>query len=112
MYGKYTLNPVGKTEFHWDLKARDAQTMLSSQVHSAKSGAESSIQECRVNCVDDARYERRAAADSKSYFILTTVNGEVIGTSQMYSSDALRDKAIASCKESGPVATMNYGAIR
>jgi len=28
MNGKYVLNLVGTSEFHWSLKARNAQTML------------------------------------------------------------------------------------
>ena len=112
MHSKYTLHSSGTTQFHWDLKARDAQTMLSSQVYEAKAGAETGIASCRLNSADDARYERLTTRDSKSYFVLKAANGETIGTSQMYPSEATRDKAIASCKVSGPLAKLTYSATR
>jgi uncharacterized protein YegP (UPF0339 family) len=107
MNGKYTLHPTG-TEFHWVLKARDAQTMLSSQMYSAKASAEEGIAACRINSAIDARYERLAAHDKRPYFVLRAANGEIIGASQIYSTDAGREKGIALCKESGPLATIAY----
>ena len=43
MNGKYTVNTVGTSEFQWNLKARDAQTMLSGKVYPAKADAETVI---------------------------------------------------------------------
>ena len=112
MHSKYTLHAVGTSQYHWSLKARDAQTMLSSQVYEARAGAETGIESCRVNSPDDARYERLTTRDERSYFVLKAANGEVIGTSQMYPSPAALEKAIASCKESGPVAKIAYAMTR
>jgi hypothetical protein len=112
MHGKYTLHSSGTTQFHWDLKAPDAQTMLSSQVYEARAGAETGIASCRLNSSDEARYERLTTRDSKSYFVLKAVNGEIIGTSQMYPSVATRDKAIASCQASGPLSKTTYSTTR
>ncbi len=112
MHSKYTLHSVGTTQFHWNLTARDAQTMLSSQVYEAKAGAETGIESCRVNSPDDARYERLTARDERRYFVLRAANGEIIGPSQMYPTLVALEKGIASCKESGPKATMAYSATR
>jgi len=38
MSGKYLLHPAGDAQFHWDLKAANAQTILSSQMYKAKAG--------------------------------------------------------------------------
>ena len=108
MHGKYTVNTVGTSEFHWNLKARDAQTMLSSRVYAARAGAETGIESCRINSPDDARYERLASSDTRYYFLLKTENGELIGTSETYPSAVAREKAIATCKEVGPIATAGY----
>jgi uncharacterized protein YegP (UPF0339 family) len=105
MAGKYLLHPAGASQFHWDLKAGNSQTILSSQMYAAKDGAETGIQSCRTNSGDEARYERLASKASEPYFVLKAGNGEIIGTSQMYSSDSARDQGIASCKENGPSAT-------
>lgn len=104
MTGKYVLHPAGESQFHWDLKAANAQTILSSQMYTAKAGAETGIQSCRNNSADEVRYTRLSSKDSKPYFVLKSGNGEIIGTSQMYSSEAARDEGIVSCKENGPTA--------
>jgi len=102
MSGKYLLHPAGDAQFHWDLKAGNAQTILSSQLYKAKAGAESGIESCRNNSGDEVRYTRMVSEKNQPYFVLKSGNGEIIGTSQMYSSEAARDAGVASCKENGP----------
>ena len=112
MHGKYTLHPVGDSNFHWELKARDAQTLLSSEIYTARAGAETGMASCRENSKDEARYERLFAHDKRPYFVLRAANGEIIGTSQMYTSVAAREKGIATCKESAPLALLTYAPVR
>jgi uncharacterized protein YegP (UPF0339 family) len=104
MTAKYQLHAAGASQFHWDLKAGNSQTILSSQMYAAKAGAETGIQSCRTNSGDEARYERLVSKATEPYFVLKAGNGEIIGTSQMYSSDSARDQGISSCKENGPTA--------
>jgi uncharacterized protein YegP (UPF0339 family) len=110
MSGKYVLHPAGAGQFHWDLKAGNAETILSSQMYIAKQGAETGIESCRSNSSDEARYARLTSTDAKPYFVLKAGNGEVIGTSQMYGSDSARDHGIASCKANGPLASLQDDA--
>ena len=104
MSGKYVLHLAGASQFHWDLTAANAKTILSSQIYTAKSGAETGIESCRANSADDAHYARLTSSKNQPYFVLKAGNGEIIGTSQMYSSAAARDQGIASCQEHGPKA--------
>ena len=104
MTGKYLLHPAGDAQFHWDLKAGNAQTILSSQMYTAKAGAETGIESCRNDSGDEVRYTRLTSKDTQPYFVLKAGNGEIIGTSQMYSSESARDAGIVSCKENGPTA--------
>ena len=104
MTAKYQLHAAGASQFHWDLKAGNSQTILSSQVYAAKAGAETGIESCRTNSADDAHYTRLTSSKNQPYFVLKGGNGEIIGTSQMYSSDSARDQGISSCKENGPTA--------
>ena len=108
MNGKYIVHLIGSSEFHWSLKARDAQTMLSSQIYPAKAGADTGIEACRINSKDDARYERLTAKDTRYYFVLRAENGDVIGTSETYPTTVAREKGIALCKESAPLARVMY----
>jgi uncharacterized protein YegP (UPF0339 family) len=112
MNGKYTVNAVGKTEYHWNLMARNAQTMLSSAMCADKAGAETGIEACRLNSPDEARYERLVANDTRYFFVLRTAEGDVIGTSETYYSLVAREKAIVLCKESGPIAKTTYAIAR
>jgi uncharacterized protein len=52
----------------------------------------------------DSRYERKTSKDDKPYFVLKAANGEIIGTSEMYSSSSAAEKGIESCKANGPSA--------
>jgi uncharacterized protein YegP (UPF0339 family) len=104
MAAKYLLHPAGSEQFHWDLKAGNGETILSSQVYTSKQSAETGIQSCRTNSSSDAQFSRLTSKDNKPYFVLKAANGEPIGTSQMYASEATRDHGIASCKENGPAA--------
>jgi uncharacterized protein YegP (UPF0339 family) len=112
MAGKYILHPAGDAQFHWDLKGANARTILSSQLYAAKASAESGIKSCRANSGDDARYERLVAKDSSPYFVLKAANGEIIATSQMYSSESARDQGIASCRENGPAGAIHDTTVK
>lgn len=53
------------------------------------------------NAPDDARYERKDAK-SGPMFNLKAMNGQVIGTSEVYSGDSARDNGIESVKRNAP----------
>ena len=50
------------------------------------------------------KYVLHPAGSAQFHWDLKAGNGEVIRTSQMYSSESARDHGIASCKENGPSA--------
>ena len=60
----------------------------------------------QANCSDDARYERKTSTDSRAFFNLKAANHQVIGTSQMYSSESSRENGIASVKTNGASETV------
>ena len=102
MTGYYELKRSGSTGFMFNLKAGNHETMLTSQIYSGKDGAKNGIASVQTNSSHDARYERKVAKDGSAYFVLTATNGQTIGTSEMYSSAAARDKGIESVKTNGP----------
>jgi uncharacterized protein len=103
MAGKYTLHRSG-SQYHGDLKGGNGEPILSSERYTTKGGAETGIQSCKTNSSQDARYTRLTSSSGQPYFTLKAANGEIIGTSEMYSSTAGRDNGIASCKTNGPTA--------
>jgi uncharacterized protein YegP (UPF0339 family) len=58
------------------------------------------------NSQDDARFTRKTAKDGSPYFVLTSTNGQVIGTSEMYSSSAAMETGIKSVAANAPDATL------
>jgi uncharacterized protein YegP (UPF0339 family) len=60
----------------------------------------------KENAPLDARYEKRDARDGTFYFVLKAGNGEIVGTSETYSSKSARDGGIESVKVNAPVAAV------
>lgn len=48
-------------------------------------------------------FEKKVASSGDPYFVLNASNGQVIGTSEMYKSEAARDNGIASVIENSPL---------
>ena len=102
MAAKFELKKSSNGQFIFNLLAGNGQVVLSSETYESRSGALGGIESVRNNAPVDARYERVVAKDGSPYFTLKAVNGQVIGTSEMYSSAAARDKGIESVKTNAP----------
>lgn len=102
MAGKFVIGKRGNGDFQFNLKAGNGQVILTSQGYADKSGCRNGIDSVRKNSADDARYERKISSNQKFFFNLLAGNGQVIGTSEMYESEASRDNGIASVKSNAP----------
>lgn len=98
MAGWYELNKSADGQFRFVLKAGNAETILTSELYAAKPSALNGIASVQTNAPLDERYERKTAGNGKFFFTLLAANRQVIGTSQMYVSEATRDGGIASVK--------------
>lgn len=96
---KVTKNKEAKQPYHWVLFAPNNKIILTSENYSSKQMALRGIASVRVNCPYDENYERLIARDGSPYFNLVAQNGEIIGTSEMYSSDDARDAGIEAVKK-------------
>ncbi|MDY8135530.1 YegP family protein [Aquimarina sp. 2201CG5-10] len=88
--------------YHFTLKAKNGQVILSSEVYNSKAAAENGISSVKKNASEDGRYERKTAKDGRFFFNLKAGNGQVIGSSQMYSSESGMENGINSVKENAP----------
>ncbi|MGK0185345.1 MAG: hypothetical protein ACI9R3_001121 [Verrucomicrobiales bacterium] len=68
-------------KFHFRLKAKNGQIILTSQGYSDKSGCKNGVKSVAKNAANDARFEINTATNGKRYFSLKASNGEIIGTS-------------------------------
>ncbi len=101
MAGWYELDKNDKGQFSFVLKAGNSEVILRSEQYEAKSSATNGIASVQKNSGNDASYDRKVATNGKSYFNLKAANHQIIGTSQMYASEASRDKGIESVKTNG-----------
>lgn len=101
MSGWYGISQAKDGQYHFVLKAGNAETILTSELYKAKASAQNGIESVQKNSADDARYDRLEAKNGKPYFNLKAENHQIIGSSQFYASEASRDKGIESVKKNG-----------
>jgi len=106
MAGWFELSKSSDGQFRFVLKAGNAETILTSELYKAKGSAENGIASVQANCSDDERYEKKTSSNGKAFFNLKAANHQIIGSSQMYASDAARDGGIASVKNNGTTTTI------
>jgi uncharacterized protein len=102
MPGWFELSQNDKGQFSFVLKAANAQVVLRSEQYEAKASARNGIASVQKNAPDAGRYDLKTASDGRFYFNLKAANAQVIGTSQMYASEATRATGVESVKANGP----------
>ncbi|MCR8547816.1 YegP family protein [Salipiger sp. P9] len=107
MAGKFELYEDKAGEYRFRLKAGNGETILVGEGYKQKASAENGIASIRTNATIDARYERKTTIAGKPMFNLKASNGQVIGTSESYSSEAARENGIASVKANAPDARLD-----
>ena len=106
MAARFVLSRSG-SQFRFVLKTGNNETILTSELYNAKGSAEDGIESVKKNSALDERYERKDSSNGKPTFNLKASNGQVIGTSELYSSESARDGGIASVKANGTTATVD-----
>ena len=101
MSGWYELKRSSSGQFRFVLKAANAEIILTSELYTTRAAAENGIASVQANSPLEERYERKSAKDGQPYFNLKAANHQIIGSSETYSSEAARDKGIASVKSNG-----------
>ena len=93
--------------YHFNLTAKNAQVILTSQQYTTKAACLNGVESVKTNASDDAHYERLTSKNDKFYFVIKAANKQVIGNSQMYTTESARDNGIQSVKENAPVAKID-----
>lgn len=102
MNGYYQLKQSDNGKFHFNLYSGNHQVILTSQMYADRSGAINGIKSVQTNGTSDANFERKQSTNDEPYFALKAANGQAIGRSQMYSSEAARDNGIKSVQTNAP----------
>ena len=105
--GKFEIKTDKAGKFRFNLKAGNGQVILSSQGYSSRSGCENGIESVRKNSKNDSMFERCTAKNGSPYFCLKSSNGQVIGNSEMYSSNSAMENGIESVRKNAPDAKVD-----
>ncbi|MDD0845091.1 YegP family protein [Pseudomonas sp. Gutcm_11s] len=106
MASKFHLKKAANEQFHFNLHAGNGEIILSSEQYKAKQSALDGIESVRKNSQRDGAFEIKAAAGGKYHFVLKATNGQVIGQSQLYATEAGAKAGTESVKKSAPDATL------
>ncbi|TRZ45362.1 YegP family protein [Robertkochia solimangrovi] len=98
-------------KFYFNLKANNGQVILASQAYESKAGASNGINSVKENCAEDGKFERKTASNGKFHFNLKSGNGQIVGTSQMYASEAGMENGIESVKKHAPEADIKDSTV-
>ena len=104
--GKFSIKEGKNGDLYFNLKAGNGQIILASQGYSSKSACDNGIESVQKNCGDDKCFDRNTAKDGSFYFNLKSTNGQVIGKSEMYTTEAAMENGIASVAKNAPDASV------
>lgn len=83
-------------KFHFRLKARNGEIILTGQAYKDKAGCENGVASVKKNGSDESKFEIKESTNGKQYFVLKSGNGQIIGQSQMYKTTSGLKNGIAS----------------
>jgi uncharacterized protein YegP (UPF0339 family) len=101
---RFRITQGAEDQYTFNLTAANGEKILSSERYASHSGATRGVGAVKENATVEERYERRAARDGSFYFVLKAGNGEIVGTSEIYSSGAARERGVESVKVNAPAA--------
>lgn len=102
MAGKFELFMDKAGEFRFRLKAGNGEIILASEGYKARASAENGMESVRKNSQIEERFERKETKSGGHMFNLKASNGQVVGTSESYTSAAGRDNGIESVRKNAP----------
>ena len=102
MNGYYEIKPAKNNKYVFNLKAGNHEVILSSQVYEGKPSVMTGIASVQKHGPKKEFFEKKNAESGQPFFVLKAANGQVIGKSEMYETEAGRDNGIASVIANSP----------
>jgi uncharacterized protein YegP (UPF0339 family) len=94
------------SEYFFRLRAANGKIILSSEGYKAKYSCENGIASVKENAPYDSRYKREINKANQYYFNLNAGNGQIIATSESYTTADNRDQGIETVKSAAPDASI------
>jgi uncharacterized protein len=95
---KFEIRRAKSNQYYFVLKAVNGRITLVGETYKSLSSCEKGIVAVIKNGHDEKQFKRITSQDGSFYFSLAAKNGEIIGTSEMYSRKDGREKGIDSVK--------------
>ncbi|AKJ40738.1 YegP family protein [Pragia fontium] len=106
MSAKFEIFHGKNDEFYFRLKASNGQIILASEGYTTKANCQNGIKSVKAHAGDVKHFEKKVTSNSKFCFNLKSSNGQVIGTSQTYTTEQSRDAGITSVSHNAPDAAV------
>lgn len=110
MSGKFECSVGNDGKHRFNLLASNGQVILTSQGYADAGGCRNGVESVRKHGTQQAMFEKKTSSDGKFYFVLKAANGQVIGSSQRYASEASCDNGIDSVQRHAADAAMAESA--
>lgn len=104
MAAAFVLKRSSDQQYYFNLRADNNKTLLTSERYTSKSSALGGIEAVRRNAGNDQRFVRKVSKREQHYFVLTAANGEPLGNSEEYASEAAMENGIDVVKRIAPSA--------
>jgi len=89
-------------EYYFRLNAVNGQTILQSEGYTTVAACQNGIESVKVNSGLLEQYDKKRSKDGQYYFNLTARNGQVIGVSEMYTTNSACDNGIEAVMRDAP----------
>lgn len=109
--GKFVITKRKNGEFQFNLQAGNGQVILTSEGYASKPSCMNGVKSVMKNASEAKRFDSKVAKNGKFHFNLKATNGQIIGSSEMYESQASCENGIASVKKNAPDATIDDKTI-
>lgn len=104
--GRFIIQVDRRGEHRFNLVASNGRVILRSEGYVREASCLDGIESVRRHVVDDGNFNRVINAKGRGHFNLRSVNGQVIGTSQVYADLRGMEKGIASVRRHAPDAVV------
>ncbi len=105
-YFEITKHPNG--EFRFVLRNASGKILLSGEGgYRTKDNCKKGIESVRRNSSDPSKFEVLSTPSGRTYFILKSVNGRLIGSSEHFMDDASRETALRAVRKTASQAKLN-----
>ena len=81
-------------QFFFNFLTNDDKVILKSEAYNSREACDNGKKSVRKNAGNEDRYDRLTSSDNRFYFNLKAANGEIIGTSVLFDTEAERENAI------------------